>query len=394
MKERLLTTAMALAIGFTTQAQAADPIKIGLVHGSTGPFEAYAAQLKDGLLMGFEYATGGTMKVLGRDIQLVEKDTQLKPDRARALLAEAFGDDDVDLAVGPVSSGVALAVLPIAEEYEKIVIPQGVANSITGANWNRYVFRIGRNSSQDAISNAVAVGKPGTCVSSIAQDYAYGRDGVSAYKAALESAGAKLVHEEYVPTDTKDFTASAERLFDSLKDRKDCKEKFIFAIWAGKGNPIGKINDMQPERFGIGLTMGGNILPAMVGYKQFPGMVGATTYYYENPNNPVNDWLIAEHQKRHNSPPDLFTAQGMAQGMAIISAIKKAGSTDTAALITAFEGLEFESPKGNMKIRAKDHQALQSMYQFKIRVDPAVKWAIPDLTHEIKASQMNIPIQN
>ncbi len=394
MKRKLLTAVMALSMSSALQVSAADNIKIGLVHGSTGPFEAYAAQLKDGLLMGLEYATGGTMEALGRSIELVEKDTQLKPDRARALLAEAFGDDEVDLAVGPVSSGVALAVLPIAEEYEKIVIPQGVANSITGANWNRYVFRIGRNSSQDAISNAVAVGKPGTCVSSIAQDYAYGRDGVAAYKTALENTGAKLVHQEFVPTDTKDFTASSERLFDSLKGQDNCKEKFIFALWAGKGNPIGKINDMQPGRFDIGLTMGGNILPAMVGYKQFPGMVGATTYYYESPENPVNDWLIAEHHKRHNSPPDLFTAQGMAQGMAIIAAIKKAGSTETEALIKAFEGLEFESPKGMMKIRAKDHQAMQSMYQFKIRVDPDVEWAVPDLTREITADQMAIPELN
>ncbi len=69
MKDKLLNTAMALAIGFTTHVQAADPVKIGLVHGSTGPFEAYAAQLKDGLLMGFEYATDGTMKVLDRDIK-------------------------------------------------------------------------------------------------------------------------------------------------------------------------------------------------------------------------------------------------------------------------------------------------------------------------------------
>ena len=50
------------------------------------------------------------------------------------------------------------------------------------------------------------------------------------------------------------------------------------------------------------------LLPAMAGYKTLPGMEGATYYYYDIPKNPVNDWLVAEHQKRFNAPPDFFTA--------------------------------------------------------------------------------------
>ncbi len=377
-----------------SQIMAAEPIKIGLIHGKTGPFEAYAAQAKTGLLMGFEYATNGSMQVLGRQLQVLEKDTQFKADRARALLEQAYGDDDVVLAIGPISSAVALAVMPIAEEYQKIIIPQGVANSITGANWNRYTFRIGRNSSQDAIANALAVGKAGVCVAALAPDYAYGRDGIKAYGRALELTGAQLVHQEFVATDTKDFTGTAERLFRSLKNRTDCAEKYIFTMWAGKGNPLGKINDLQPDRFGIKLTRGGNILPALVTYKPFVGMIGATYYYYESPKNAVNDWLVTEHKKRYNSPPDMFTAQGMAQGMAIVAAIKKAGSTETEPLIKAFEGLTFDSPKGIMQIRAADHQTLQEMYQYKIRVDKGVDWAIPELTRKLKITEMDIPLQN
>src|SRR5690606_6383467 len=253
------------------------------------------------------------MEVAGRKIVVLEKDDQGKPDVGKSLLQAAYGDDKVDLAVGPTSSGVALALLPVAEEYKKILLVEpAVADSITGDKWNRYVFRTGRNSSQDAISNAVALDEEGTSIATLAQDYAFGRDGVKAFKEALKKA--KVVHEEYLPTNTTDFTAGAQRLFDALKDKPG--RKVIWIVWAGAGNPF-KIADLDPKRFGIEIASGGNILSQMANYKNFPGMEGATYYYYEIPKNPANDWLVQEHQKRFDSPPDFFTAGGMAAAMAI-----------------------------------------------------------------------------
>ncbi|KZK92424.1 MULTISPECIES: substrate-binding domain-containing protein [unclassified Pseudovibrio] len=388
----LAASAFALSVS-SNISSAAEPIKIAHVYGKTGPFEAYAKQSHVGLMMGLEYATGGTMEIDGRKIEVIEKDSQLKPDIGRAMLAEAYGDDEVDLAIGPVSSGVALAMLSIAEEYEKLLIVEpAVADSITGANFNRYIFRTSRNSSQDAIANAVALGQDGASIATLAQDYAFGRDGVAAFRNAIEKTNAKLVFEEYAPTDTKDFTASAQRIFEALKGQEG--RKFLFVIWAGGGNPLAKINAMNPERHGIEIATGGNILAALKAYKAMPGMEGATYYYYEIPQNQVNDWLVKEHEARYSSPPDFFTAGGMAAGIAAVEAIRKAGSTDTEELITAMEGMEFEGPKGLMKFRAEDHQALQSMYHFKIRVDPEVEWGIPELVRELKIEDMDIPVQN
>ncbi|GAA0776134.1 ABC transporter permease [Roseibium denhamense] len=376
-----------------TTAVFADDIKIAHVYGKTGALEAYAKQSHTGLMMGLEYATDGTMEINGRKIVVIEKDTQLKPDIAKAALAEAYGDDEVDIAVGPVSSGVALAMLPVAEEYEKLLIVEpAVADSITGENWNRYVFRTSRNSSQDAIANAVALGQEGASIATLAQDYAFGRDGVAAFKEALNGTGANLVFEEYAPTDTKDFTAHAQRIFDALKDEPG--RKFLFVIWAGGGNPISKIQAMEPGRFGVEIATGGNILAAMKAYKELPGMEGATYYYYEIPENPINDWLVAEHFERHGTPPDFFTAGGMTAGLAIAEAIKKAGSTETEDLIAAMKGMEFQTPKGKMMFRAEDHQALQSMYHFKIKVDPDVEWGVPELVRELKIEDMEIPVRN
>jgi branched-chain amino acid transport system substrate-binding protein len=282
-------------------------------------------------------------------------------------------------------------MLPVAEEYKKILLVEpAVADSITGDKWNRYVFRTGRNSSQDAISNAVALDKPNTYIATLAQDYAFGRDGVKAFREALKNA--KIVHEEYLPTNTTDFTAGAQRLFDALKDKPG--RKVIFIIWAGAGNPF-KIVDLDPKRYGIEIATGGNILPAMAAYKNMPGMEGATYYYYDIPKNPVNNWLVTEHYKRFKSPPDFFTAGGMAAGIAIVEALKKTGG-DTASekLIGAMEGMSFESPKGKMTFRKEDHQAMQSMYAFKIKDDPAVPWGVPELVREIKPEEMNVPIRN
>jgi branched-chain amino acid transport system substrate-binding protein len=138
--------------------------------------EVYAKQDIVGIRMGIEYATHGSGMVAGRKIELVEKDSQTKPDVGRNLLAEAYSDDDADLAIGGTSSAVALAMLPVAQDNKKLlIVDAAVADSITGDKWNRYIFRVDRNSSQDAVSNALAIGKPGTVIATLAQDYAFGR---------------------------------------------------------------------------------------------------------------------------------------------------------------------------------------------------------------------------
>ncbi len=366
-------------------------IRIAHVYSKTGPLEAYGKQTQTGLLLGLDYATNGTMMVAGKKLVVLEKDDQGKPDVGKSQLAAAYADDKADIAVGPSSSGVALALLPVAEEYKKILLVEpAVADSITGEKWNRYIFRTGRNSSQDAISNAVALDTPGTVIATLAQDYAFGRDGVKAFKGALKKA--RIVHEEYLPQNTTDFTAGAQRLFDALKDQPG--RKVIFIIWAGAGNPF-KIADLDPKRYGIEIATGGNILEAMRAYKNFPGMEGATYYYFGIPKNPANTWLVSEHYKRFHVPPDFFTAGGMAAGMALVEALKKTnGATGSEALIAAMEGMSFETPKGRMTFRKEDHQAMQSMYHFRIKVDPAFDWGVPELVHEITPDEMTVPIQN
>jgi branched-chain amino acid transport system substrate-binding protein len=384
----ILAASTFTSLGALAQAK---EIRIAHVYGKTGALEAYARQTAVGLKMGLDYGTDGTMMINGKKIVLIEKDDQGKPDLGKSLLATAYSDDKADIAVGSTGSGVALAMLPVAEEYKKILLVEpAVADSITGDKWNKYIFRTGRNSSQDAISNAVALDKPGVTIATLAQDWAFGRDGVKAFKAAIKKA--KIEHEEYLPPATTDFTAGAQRLIDKLKDIPG--RKVIWILWAGAGNPF-KIADLDLKRYGIEIATGGNILPAMASYKQFPGMEGAAYYYFGIPKNPVNDAMVARHYKEFKSPPDFFTAGGFAAGMALVTALKKThGDTDTNKLISAMEGMSFDTPKGKMTFRKEDHQAMQSMYHFKIKVDPAFAWGVPELVHEITPAEMDVPILN
>jgi branched-chain amino acid transport system substrate-binding protein len=386
-----LALAGAAQLGVLPAQAASGEIRIAHVHSLTGPLEAYGKQTTVGFNLGLDYATGGTMMVAGKKLVVIEKDDQGKPDVGKSLLAAAYGDDKADIAVGPTSSGVALAMLPVAEEYKKILLVEpAVADSITGDKWNKYIFRTGRNSSQDAISNAVALDKAGVSIATLAQDYAFGRDGVKAFKDAVKKA--QVVHEEYLPTTTTDFTAGAQRLIDALKDKPG--RKIIFVIWAGAGNPF-KIADLDLKRYGIEIATGGNILPAMAAYKNFPGMEGATYYYFGIPKNPVNEWLVANHYKQFKAPPDFFTAGGMTAAIAVVEALKKSnGDTGSNKLISVMEGMSFETPKGKMSFRKQDHQAMQSMYHFRIKVDPAFAWGVPELIREIKPEEMNVPIRN
>ncbi len=374
------------------QAQAKD-IRIALIASKTGPLEAYAKQTIVGFYMGLDYATGGSMAVAGHKLVVLEKDDQGKPDVGKSQLAAAYADDKVDIAVGPTASPVGLAMLPVAEEYKKILLVEpAVADSITGDKWNKYIFRTGRNSSQDAASNAVALDAPGNVIAILANDNAFGRDGVKAAKEFTKKA--KIVHEEYLPVGTTDFTAGLQRIIDALKDQPG--KKYISVAWSGAPTPFGKIADLElDKRYGIKLATGGNILPAMVAYKQFPGMEGALYYYFGIPKNAANDAMVAQHYKQFKSPPDFFTAGGFSAAMAIVTALKKTnGDTNTNKLIATMEGMSFDTPKGKMTFRKEDHQAMQSMFHFRIKADPAFAWGVPELVREIKPEEMNIPIRN
>ncbi len=373
-------------------AQASKPIKIALIASKTGPAEQFGRETERGVRIALDQLTDGTMTVLGRKIELIVKDDQFKPDMSKALLTEAYADDQADVAIGTSWSGGALAMAPVAAEYRKILmVDPAVADSLTGSAWNRYLFRANRNSFQDALASAALL-KSGDSVAFLAPDYVYGKDGVAAFKTA--SAALKLAvnvaHEEYVPQSTTDFTAPMQRILGRLKSAPG--KKYIVVVW-GAGNPLRKISDLVPSKESIEfITVGG---PNHEHAKLWAGLplVGGTTYFHTFHQNAMNKAFVAESLKRYKAPPDSFTASGFSSVAAILAGIRKAGTTDTEKLIAAMEGMEFDTPKGRLMFRKEDHQAMQPMYILRMKKEAgADPWDLVDLVREIPAAELPVPV--
>jgi branched-chain amino acid transport system substrate-binding protein len=367
-----------------------EPIKIGVLASLTGGLESYGKQTVRGFELGLDYATDGTMEVAGHKIEFIKEDTETKPEVAVQKATKLLEEDGVDFLVGSSSSGDTLAVLPLAEEYEKIMIVEpAVADSITGSEFNPYIFRTARNSSQDAVAGAAAIAKKGVKIATLAPDYSFGRDGVAAFKEAAVKLGAEIVHEEYADQAATDFTPNIQKIIDAKPD-------YLFVIWAGANSPWNQIADMKVQEKGIKISTGAPDIAALATMEPLVGMEGFTVYYHDLPKNDINKWLVDEHKKRFNGDvPDLFTPGGMSAAIAIVEALKKTeGDTDSNKLIKAMEGMSFDSPKGKMTFRPEDHQALQSLYAIKLEKKAGVNYPVPVLMRELTPKETAPPVRN
>lgn len=365
-------------------------IKIGVLASLTGALESYGKQTKNGFELGLEYATDGTMEVAGKKIEVVYEDTETKPEVAVQKATKLLEEDEVDFLVGSSSSGDTLAVLPLAEEYEKImVVEPAVADSITGSEFNPYLFRTGRNSSQDAVAGAAAIAKPGVKIATFAPDYSFGWDGVAAFKAAAEKLGAEVVLEEFADPAATDFTSNLQKIIQEKPD-------YLFVVWAGANSPWNQIADLKLQENGIKISTGAPDIPALSVMEPLVGMEGFSVYYHTLPDNEINDWLVDEHKKRFNGAvPDLFTPGGMTAAISIVEALKKSeGNADANELIKIMEGMSFETPKGTMTFRPEDHQAMQTLYSIKLEKQDGVDYPVPVLIRELSPEETEPPILN
>lgn len=367
-----------------------DIIKIGVLASLTGPLEAYGKQTVEGFELGLEYATDGTMEVAGKKIEFIVEDTETQSDVAVKKATELLEDEGVDFLVGSSSSSDTLAVLPLAEEYERIMIVEpAAADSITGEHFNPYIFRTGRNSSQDAVAGAATIADKGVRIATFAQDNAYGRDGIAAFIEAAEERGAEIVSEVYADPEATDFTANIQSASSENPD-------YLFIVWSGSNAPWKQLKDMQVQERGIKISTAVQDIASLKTMDALIGMEGYSIYYHTLPDNEINDWLVEKHKEKFDGRiPDLFTSGGMTAAIAIVEALKETdGDTDAELLIETMEGMEFDTPKGKMKFREEDHQALQSLYAITLEEQDGVDHPIPVLIRELDLNETEPPIRN
>jgi branched-chain amino acid transport system substrate-binding protein len=366
-------------------------IKVGVLTSKTGQLDYYGTMQVRGLELGIEYATGGSQQVDGRSIELVIEDDAGDPTTAGRKARELIEQQGVDILQGCVSSAATLVVAGVALEYRRVLLVEpAAAHSITGENWNRYVFRTAASVWQDAAAGGrYAVEHLGRTFCYLAPDYVFGRQSSAAWRQIIEEHGGETLGDMLIPPETTDF-----RPF--LGEILDTGAEVLVQSWSGAGyRPL--FSQMRElgvfERMKVTGGLGDREARHALGMDAV-GMVGICKYSYILPDNAVNDWLTEKHIERHGEPPDLFTGGGFAAGIALVEALRRTGGdTGAGALIPAMEGLSFEGPKGTYTFRREDHQALQPMYVVEMVPDAGEPWAIPRLIREAAPDETAPPVK-
>jgi branched-chain amino acid transport system substrate-binding protein len=369
MKARMLAlaaiTALAATLAGGAQAKVdrdagAEPIRIGVVYSRTGLLASYGAQYIQGLRYGLAYATAGKMTVNGRRIELTLADDGTDPTKAVAAGRDLIGKG-YKVLVGSVSSGVALQMAPLAAQNRVLFISGPAAtDAITGIN--KYTFRSGRQSYQDVLTaSSYLGGGAGKNVVVFAQDSAFGIGNFAAVKSVMEDLGGNRVSRILVPLSAQDFTPFAQQL-------KNSNASLAFIAWAGTTAPaMWRALEQQNVFANMKVVTGLDMRASYPTFGPVASRISFLSHYVSNgPQNRVNDFLVRSMRKR-GQVPDLFTPDGFAAGQMIVRALSKGSATNVDRMISALEGYEFTSPKGQSIVRASDHALLQPMFQVQLR---------------------------
>jgi branched-chain amino acid transport system substrate-binding protein len=360
-----VTAALVLLVALAAGAQArtqtaagtsADPIKVGIVYPRTGAFAPYGAEYISGLRLGLNYATGGTGKVNGREIQFTLADDGTDAAKAVSAAKDLIGQG-YRIIAGTALSGAALQLAPLAEQNKILYISGPAAtDAVTGAN--DYTFRSGRQTFQDVkASTAFLKGAVGKNVVVFAQDIAFGQGNVAAVRSVFGDLSGQKVDSVLVPFTAQDFTPYAQRL-------KQKNPDLVFVAWAGT-NATAMWNALDQQ--GIFDTVD-TVVTGLAERATWPAYGPATGkirflnhYNAGAPKNSVNDWLV-KRMARRGQAPDLFTPDGFVAAQMIVRALSKGSTSDVSKMISALEGWSFTGPKGQQQIRASDHAMLQPMF--------------------------------
>ncbi len=337
------------------------PIKVGIVDCYTGP----AAMFCKEALEGFELALDEINKegVLGSKIEFTTRDTKFKVDIGLSMAKELVMRENVDILVGTISSGVALAVSDYCKG-EKVPFLVWISKSerITGEKGHRYVFSTGENTAMFGKAGGVALSKKPFIKYWLAgDDYEYGH-------------------------------AIANAAWRNLKERKPEVEK-IGESWWKVGEPdlvpyITAIMAAEPDAV-IFCTGGGSMVNVMKTAKATgmsdkvqvwiptatdtsilralgpggpEGMMGTSDYLFYHPDTPANREFVKAFKDAYGKHPAFPGFQGYITAHFIAEAFRKAGALDREKFIDALEGLKIESPAGEIEMRACDHQVVLPIF--------------------------------
>ncbi|HVN81326.1 MAG TPA: ABC transporter substrate-binding protein [Terriglobia bacterium] len=379
-----------LSVGVT---QAADTIKLAATEPLSGNFK----DIGERYLAGVEY---GVQKIneqgglLGKKVELIAVDSELKPDVATRKATNLILKDNVKYFCGGTGSSVGGAMSVLCEKNNALFFSYGMdAASLTGDKCSRNFFRTACNTDTHSFALAKWVADKGfKKVCTIAQDYSFGKEATAAFITKLKelAPSAAIVAELYHPLGEKDFAPYVTQIIASGAD-------IIFTPnW---GNDLSLLLK-QGYQLGLKTKFACYYLndeTAISAVGNDPAVVGsmASEIYMLTIPTEANKKFVAEYHKDKGGYPAWLIGKGYMAVMFWAEAVKKAGKDDVNAVITAWEGLKYNGPAGEWIMRPCDHQAQVPIWMAEIvakseffpHAFEGPAWAMPAKDVEVPCDQ-------
>jgi branched-chain amino acid transport system substrate-binding protein len=356
-----------------------ETIKFGFISSLSGGVASSGALMKQGAELAIKHINdqGG---IAGKKVELIIRDDKGKSEEA-VKVARDLHNEGVNLFLGVISSGVALALSPAMEELDSVVITAAAhSDRLTGKDFNKHYFRITDNAQMRNYAGAKIVAERYPKVTkwaTFSPDYEYGHNTSDRFFEALKKYNPKmeLIHESWPPFGSPDFK-------NYITAVQNSKPQGVFSsLYAGDAIVMSK--QAEPYQFYQGLEVFINP-SAEIDIRNALGDImheewGGLHYYAPAHNNPINKKFVEDYQAAYGSEPDGFAAEAYNALLAYKAAIEKAQKTDTSSVIAALEGIEFDSLTGKRFIRAEDHQAIKDVIWIHIvPTDEAPGWKVAE----------------
>lgn len=350
-----------LALPINSALAQQQKIKIGLMLPYTGTYAALGNAITNAFKLAIE-ENGG--KLGGREVEYFVVDDESDPAKAPDNANKLIKRDQVDVLVGTVHSGVALAMAKIARDTNTLlIIPNAGADEITGPLCAANIFRTSFSNSQlgIAMGKVMAEQKKKTAVT-LTWKYAAGEESIGGFKEAFEAGGGKVVKELWVPFPQVEFQSY-------LTEIAALKPDIVYAFFAGAG-AVKVVKDYAAA--GLNKTIplvGPGFLTDGTLEAQGDAAQGllTTLHYGEGINNPKNNAFRAAYMKAYKTEPDVYAVGGYDAAQLLIVGMNavKGDTSKRAELVKAMETAKIDSPRGPFAL-SKSHNPIHDIYLRKV----------------------------
>ena len=378
----LLASAL-LAFGGAAQAQA--KLKVGMMLPFTGTFAALGTAIDNGFKL-YVQEQGGRLG--GREIEYFVVDDESDPAKATDNVNKLINRDKVDVIVGTVHSGVAMAMAKAARDSNALlIIPNAGADAITGPFCAPNIFRSSFSNWQSAYAMGVVMAKRGhKRAVSITWKYAAGDEMAAAFKEGFEKGGGQVLKQLNLPFPNVEFQAL-------LTDIAATKPDSVFSFFAG-GGAVKFVRDYAAAGlnrtiplYGAGFLTDGT-LEAQGDSAQ--GIL-TTLHYADSLNTPRDDAFRLSYVKAYKLQPDVYAVQGYdaAQMLGIGLAAVKGDVSRRNEFAEALRKAKIDSPRGPFTL-SKAHNPVQDIYLRKVegKQNKVVEVAIKALADPARGCRM------